>query len=326
MIKLNYPVFWRSKTLISLLLYPLGYIYLFLGYIRKFFAKTVVIPQKVICVGNIVVGGAGKTQLVSIIARILHQKEIKFVIVTKAYGTKLKGARIVTANDTAASVGDESVLLRKFGQVIASRNILAAVPLIEQINPEVIILDDGMQNPYLKKDLQIVVFDPLAGIGNGMIFPAGPMREPLKSGLKKADLLFLIGNTPIADKALALAISSASKPTFKAKIILENQLDKGLNYLAFAAIANPDKFFFLLQENKAKLIDKMIFPDHHQYHEHEIAELLEKARKTNSRLITTEKDYIKIPAKYHDEIICAKVSLEILNELDFIKLIDEKIL
>jgi tetraacyldisaccharide 4'-kinase len=234
-------------------------------------------------------------------------------------------AKLVEKTDTAKEVGDESVMLRQYGPIIAAKKINYALPLIHRINPEIVILDDGMQNPVLQKNLQILAIDSLKGIGNNRIFPAGPLRESLKSGLAKSDLIFIIGNNQSRDFNLINSITLSQKPYFTPTIKLKENLDKNMEYIAFAGIGNPEKFYSLLLENNLKVKQYISFGDHHHYSEDEIKKLLELARLNKASLITTEKDYVKLTNNYKELIICARVGLEFENEQKSIDLIYEKL-
>ncbi len=321
MINLKYPNFWSKKGWLSSIMVPFSYIYTFLGFIRTQTTKKIILPQKIICVGNIILGGSGKTQIVAWLAQKLTQKKISFVIVTKAYKSDLMKAKLVEKTDTAKEVGDESVMLRQYGPIIAAKKINYALPLIHRINPEIVILDDGMQNPVLQKNLQILAIDSLNGIGNNRIFPAGPLRESLKSGLAKSDLIFMIGNNKCKDSSLIGNISLSQRPYFAAAIKLKENLDKDIEYIAFAGIGNPEKFYSLLLENNLKIKQYMSFGDHHNYSDEEVKKLIDLAKLNNASLITTEKDYVKLANKYKELVICARVGLEFENEQKCIDLV-----
>jgi len=325
MIKLTYPKFWSKKNWLSFVMIPFSYIYIFLGFIRTKTTQKISLPQKVICIGNITLGGAGKTQIVAWLAQLLKQKKISFIIITKAYNSDLNSVKLVESIDSAKELGDESVMLREYGSVIAAKKIKYAVPLIKQMNPKIVILDDGMQNPLIKKDLQILAIDALNSLGNNMIFPSGPLREKLSTGLAKSDLIFMIGNDKCKDSNLIKNINLSQKPFFKASIKLRKDFNKNINYIAFAGIANPEKFYSLLSQNNFKLKQCISFEDHHNYSNNEIKKLIDLANSNDCYLITTEKDYIKIDINYKDLIICAKVGLEFENEQECIDLIYEKL-
>ncbi|NRB09999.1 MAG: tetraacyldisaccharide 4'-kinase [Rickettsiaceae bacterium] len=323
MIKLNYPVFWQKSGLIPLLLTPFSWIYIILGIIRKFFAKQLKLPAPVICVGNITVGGTGKTPTIIWLANFLKQQNINFVIITKAYKSKLKKGTLVNNHHLACEVGDESLLLRNHGRVIATKKITDSVPILNDLKPEIILVDDGLQNPNFHKDIKILTIDALRGLGNGKIFPAGALRNSPKKALKNIDLIFMIGNSKCQDEYLIRIIENSNKPLFKAKFNLITQINKQHNYYAFCGIGNPDKFYSLLKEYKIPVIKTLSFPDHHQYLDQELTALNIEANKHQATLITTKKDYVKIPEKFAIKYVDIELSFE--NEHELNKLLYAKI-
>lgn len=190
MIKLLYPKFWQRRNIIAYLLLPISLIYQFLGYLRASLARPIMLPAKVICVGNCSVGGTGKTQIVMYLAKLLKARNVSFIIITKGYGSKLKNSAIVNARHTATEVGDEGVILAKHGTVIATKNIKEILPLISKFKPDVIIVDDFLQNPHFHKDFTIVSVDSQRLFGNGFLIPAGPLRQYPNKALDAADLIF----------------------------------------------------------------------------------------------------------------------------------------
>jgi tetraacyldisaccharide 4'-kinase len=324
MIKLIYPDFWLKNGILSYLLAPLSLVYILLQILRKLFAKPVRLAKTVICVGNVTVGGTGKTQLVLWLAERLNKKKIKFLIITKAYGSNLKGAKLVTKNDLASEVGDESVLLATHGTVLAAKTIKSAISIIQNIKPDVIIFDDGLQNPNFIKDFNILVMDADRALGNGKIMPAGPLREPIELALKRSDIIVTIGNQGHENPKLSSLIKNSKKPSFKSTITLKDTLDLNKQYYAFAAIGNPDRFYQSLRLNGLNVCKTKSFPDHHHYTIDEINDLKHQAKKNNYILITTEKDYIKIT--HNDSIICTKIELNFDDEAKLQSAILEKIL
>lgn len=322
MIKLIYPEFWSKKGIVSFFLLPFSYIYIFLGYLRRLFTKPIRLPAYVICVGNATVGGTGKTQVVEYLAKEFSKQNINFLIVTKAYVSKLCGSKIVTKNDTALNVGDESILLANSGNVLASKNIKSALHIIEELKPDVIIFDDGMQNPSFIKDLNILVIDANRAIGNSRIFPAGPLREKIECAINKSDIMVMLGNNICEDIALINNIVASKKPFLKAKTKLVSELDLHEKYYAFTAIGNPNKFYDLLEKNKVNVVMRKSFPDHHNYTKLEIDELAREADRKKYSLITTKKDYVKIS---DDKITCAIVELDFENDKNLSNLIYEKL-
>lgn len=325
MFKLVYPKFWQQKTTLSYLLWPLSQIYLSLGIVRYLIAKPVRFKAKVICVGNITVGGTGKTQVVIWLAEFLTERKINFIIITKGYKGLLKVPVIVDYQHNFFDVGDESILLSKYGKVIAAKKIDQAEKLVNELNPQVIIVDDGMQNPNFHKDLCLVVFDGIRGLGNRFLIPAGPLRQKLSQGLSISDAL-IIFNKDKLDSSIEL--HNASKSVFSATTIpCSNEFNHELNYLAFCSIGNPEKFFHTLKAANFELIETKVFPDHHSYTSEEIKSLIDRALKYNATLITTTKDYVKIPKEFlNSNIKCLDTKLVIDNENELKNIIDEKII
>lgn len=323
MIKDLYPSFWRKKGFLTLVLYPLSLIYQLLGFLRNYFAKSVKLTPYVICVGNITVGGTGKTQVVQWLANKLQDKKHNYLIVTNAYKARNRIAKLVTENDLAIDVGDESKMLSSSSKVVAAQSVQESISLIDDLKPEIVILDDRMQNPYLRKDLVILVFDASRAVGNNMIFPSGPLRESINSGIMKADIILVIGNHPCTDFNLINSIISSNKPFFKAQIKMNTKLSLDKNYIAFSAIGNPDKFFTMLKENGVSVIDKVVYQDHHHYSDQDIRDLTSLAKSKNATLVTTRKDYVKLNIK-QSEIEVVDVELIFDNEEQLFSTIYEK--
>ena len=323
MIKLTYPSFWSKKNIVSWLLIAFSWIYQLLGSLRKLLVKPVKLPCFVICIGNISVGGTGKTQLVAWLAKNLRKKNCNFLIVTKGYNSNLRGAKLVESLDLPSDVGDESKMLSEYGQVLAAKSIKYALPIINDLKPDVVIFDDGMQNPGFFKDLSIVVIDTIRNIGNGRIFPAGPLRESAQSAINRSDIVIMIGNELCPNFSLIQTITSSNKPFFKSKIQLVGNIDTSKNYYAFTAIGDPDRFFRLLNENGINVLATKAFPDHHHYSREEITALVKEADKQTLFLLTTKKDYVKISD--HTKMLCAEVTLTFDKEEELFQLIYEKI-
>lgn len=323
MIKLTYPSFWSKRNIVSWLLIAFSWIYQLLGNLRKLLVKPVKLPCFVICIGNISVGGTGKTQLVAWLAKNLRKKNCNFLIVTKGYNSNLRGAKLVEPLDLPSDVGDESKMLSEYGQVLAAKSIKYALPIINDLKPDVVIFDDGMQNPGFFKDLTIVVLDTIRNIGNGRIFPAGPLRESVQSAINRSDIVIMIGNELCPNFSLLQRITSSNKPFFKSKIQLVGNIDTSKNYYAFTAIGDPDRFFRLLNENGINVLATKAFPDHHNYSIEEITALVKEADKQTLFLLTTKKDYVKISD--HTKMLCAEVTLTFDKEEELFQLIYEKI-
>lgn len=323
MIKLYYPKFWASKNALSTALLPFSYIYRFLGFMRKIFTKPIRLPGFVICVGNMTVGGTGKTQFVAWLAKDLRKNNYSFLILTKGYGSNLIGAKLVDEDDLTQDVGDESILLKKYGPVLAAKSIKDALPLIEDLKPQVIIFDDGMQNPGFIKDLTILIFDSERTTGNNRIFPAGPLRQTSQDAINQADIIIRVGNKRCQDVPLKMQLIDSLKPYYNAQIKLVSNIDRKKNYSAFSAIGYPRRFFELLLENNINLVDTTVYPDHHHYYASEIIGLKKIAKEMDAVLITTKKDYVKIIDT--TDIICAEVVLKFSLQKELLGIIYEKI-
>lgn len=309
---MNYPYFWQTNSILSYLMIPLSWVFRCLTCLRKYMAKPVRLGQHVICVGNVTAGGTGKTQIIKWLATYLKQQQIDFVMITKGYNSNLKKATIVTDQHTASDVGDESLELSKIGTVIASPKIQDAMLLISKSNAKVILVDDGLQNPNFIKDTSILAIDPLRGIGNGRIIPAGPMREPFESGADKVDIIMSVGNNTPPNSKLTKLIQQSNKPYFEAHIKADENIDHNKKYIAFCGIGNPEKFYNSFDQNSFNIIEKISFPDHHIYKESDLNKLYILAKQNNAELITTRKDYVKLPG--HQKINVLDVKLDFAKD------------
>ncbi len=313
MIKLKAPTFWFHKNLISIMLLPFSGLYILAGLIRQLIAKPIKLPCFVICIGNMTVGGAGKTQFVKWLVQNLNIPKAKILIITKAYGTKLDKPRLVGTQDLAINVGDESKLLSEYALVLASKSVKQALPLIYDIRPTIIVFDDGMQNPGFIKDLTILIIDSTNPVGNNLIFPAGPLRQSPISAITAADLVIFIGNNLPTNSNIISIITTQNKSYFHAKVKLQEGLDKSKHYYAFAGIAYPEKFFDILIQEKISVVKTYSFPDHHNYTQEELEFLQKDAKQLRCQLITTKKDWVKI--QHCQSITYVDVSL-ILNDAE----------
>jgi len=287
MIQLYYPDFWQRRGLISYALLPLGIIFILLGFIRKLFATQIRFNAFTLCIGNCTVGGTGKTQLIINLAKEFSDKNINFIILSKGYGGNCSAPALVTSSSSPEEVGDEALELCKYGTSFVVPSMKRAGSIIAKYKPDLILVDDGMQNPHFKKDMVIMTIDGERGFGNGLPIPAGPLRTLKSQAINFADAILVNGTL----KRKLPEIST--KPIFHAEIYTDHTFaDK--KYFAFAGIGNPAKFFNMLKEKGASVIETKIFPDHHQYSPSELQNLFRQAQKKKLTLITTRKDYVKI--------------------------------
>jgi len=289
------PAFWwaeRSAT--ATLLAPVGACY---GAIA---AKRMARPGRkapvpVICVGNFTVGGAGKTPTAIALARLLLASGICPFFLSRGYGGRVAGP-VRVANQHAIEVGDEPLLLGRIAPTIVAHNRPAGALAAAEAGADVVVMDDGLQNPSIDKDLAIAVVDGRRGIGNGRIFPAGPLRAPLEAQFDHIDAVLLAG---VASRAAEPALAVAQRrglPVFHGE--LRPALDAvaalaGKPVLAFAGVADPGKFFATLEANGIPVVIRRPFPDHHHYTADEMAALVARARQDSLTLVTTEKDMVR---------------------------------
>ncbi len=284
------PSHWQHKNLLSYALLPLGFLYAQATALRLKLKKSKSVSIPVICIGNLTAGGTGKTPTAIAIADIIQKLGKKPFFVSRGYGGNLSGVIVDTQKHTPAQVGDEPLLLaQKAGVSINADRHQAAKKAIEN-GAEVIIMDDGFQNPSLKKDLSFLVFDGGSGIGNAFPLPAGPLRESFAKGLKRADAAIIIG-----DDKTNLQAKLKNIPVFKAKISSQSPNLGNKSMIAFAGIGRPQKFYDSLLAENVNVVKTIDFPDHHFYTEQELNDLLSLAQQQNAGLITTSKDWVKIP-------------------------------
>jgi len=294
------PKFWRSVNIFSVLLFPISLLYLaissFIFYLRT--AKK--FKTKIICIGNVIAGGSGKTPSAIMLGKILTKHHYKVAFACKNYLAPLKGPVKVNSKHTTSEVIEEALLLSAIADTFVAKSLLEAIELADDGFYDFIITDDGFQNNKFKKDMSILVVDGLIGFGNGLILPAGPLREPLAWAVKRADLVFMIGANHYE------SLSSIKTINLSQKLSLSGNAD---NYTAFTGIAYPEKFFNSLREQNLNILETIEYPDHKKYSEKDLDYLVKKAEKNNSSLITTEKDFIKIPSKYRNKISILKLEL-----------------
>jgi tetraacyldisaccharide 4'-kinase len=251
----------------------------------------------VICVGNYHVGGAGKTPTVLALAKLLRGLGETPVVLSRGYGGKLHGpVKVDPARHAAADVGDEPLMLAATLPVVVSRQRADGVPLARSLAATVILLDDGFQSPAVAKDASLIVIDGHRGLGNGQVFPAGPLRAPLPPQLARTDALIIVGNGTAADGAAA-EIAAQDKPVLRANLA-PNQASvaalRGKRVLAFAGIGDPARFFGTLQASGVDVVRSRAFADHHAFARSEIDSLIAEAGREQLALVTTEKDLTRL--------------------------------
>jgi tetraacyldisaccharide 4'-kinase len=295
--RLEAPFWWyRERGPLAAALMPLSRLYARVAEARAARVPPYRSSLPVICLGNFTAGGGGKTPTAIAIAELLKVLGHRPTFLTRGYGGKTQGLVLVSESDSAEVVGDESLLLARTAPTVVAADRVAGARLIETLGAGVIVMDDGFQNPGLSKDLSLIVVDAALGLGNGLIMPAGPLRAPLDGQLARANALIVVGDGGKA-AALADAFNSHGKPVFKASIVPQGD-PRWLGVLpviGFAGIARPQKFYATLQSHGARLIDRRSFPDHHRFTEKDARALLQAASERSAMLVTTEKDWVRLP-------------------------------
>jgi tetraacyldisaccharide 4'-kinase len=302
------PEFWRHRGLAAIALSPLGALVSHLGPLWRARTTPTVVGVPVICVGNLTVGGAGKTPLVIALARALQGLGRAPHILSRGYGGRLKGPlRVDPVQHEAQDVGDEPLLLARMAPTwICADRATSARAAVED-GADILLMDDGFQNPGLIKTVSILVIDGGYGFGNGQVMPAGPLREALAGGLARADAAVIIGDdiTGIRD-----AIADRC-PIFDARIVpIPDQGITGKPVIAFAGIGRPEKFYASLQELGCTLIETRNFADHHPYTPDEIMRLCDLAHALDATLVTTEKDLVRLPDAARKMVQALRIAVE----------------
>lgn len=263
----------------------------------------------VVCLGNFTLGGAGKTPAALAVAALLAELGRVPAFLSRGYGGREPGpVRVDPGRHAAAAVGDEPLLLARRAPTVVSRDRPAGATLCRRLGADVIVMDDGLQNPSLAKDLSLAVVDAAVGVGNGQPFPAGPLRAPLARQWPHVGGLIVIGDGAAGD-AIARVAGTRGLPVHRARLGPESQDWAGRRCLAFAGIGRPEKFFATLAEAGAVIAARRAFPDHHAYRDGELSALAEEAKRRDAALVTTEKDAVRLPAAFAAEVRVLPVRL-----------------
>ncbi len=302
---LKSPKFWQKKnTFLGKVLSPLGGIYAW-GLRRKL-KKTKPYRSKipVVCIGNLVMGGVGKTPLAVSVAEYFKMNGMRPVFLTRGYGGGLSNVLVDLDKHTAKDTGDEALLLARIAPTIVDADRARGAKTAEKIGADVIIMDDGFQNPQLVKDLSFAVFDGRYGFGNGKVFPAGPLREPVEDGLQRADAFIVVGKDKagikewIDKRFMSLPFIGTHIEQDVAKIA---QLS-GKKVFAFAGIGYPDKFFDMLRDYGCDVVETQAFSDHYPYTDEDMTDLIARADKLEAVLVTTAKDGVRIAPRFLPQV------------------------
>lgn len=302
---LQAPDFWGRQGFLSDLLLPFSWGFAGLGRVRRLFAHPAQVGVPVLCVGNLVAGGAGKTPVVLSLAQMLRAAGHRPHILSRGYGGTAIGPLLVDpTRHKSSEVGDEPLLLAKAAPTwIGSDRVASAKAAIAE-GAGILLLDDGFQNPSLHQDVAVLVVDGDYGLGNGRVIPAGPLREPVELGLARAQAIVVMGHN-------RTFVAPAGKIVLKARLApCEGVPLKGKKVVAFAGIGMPQKFFATLKEAGAILVGEHRYPDHHPFRDTELATLARDAADKHAKLLTTEKDFVRLDPPWRQKIAALKVEIQ----------------
>lgn len=308
---MNTPSFWKKRGLIAWCLWPLSFFYPLIVYLRHAISRPARVDIPVICVGGLTAGGAGKTPTALHIGELCKQQGINAWFVSRGYKGKLTGPiQVQTKSHTSHDVGDEPLLLARCLPTIVAKDRLAGIGFAKRQGAQLIIADDGFQNPSLCKDLSFVVVDGVYGFGNGFTIPAGPLREWPDLAMKRADAVVMINPAPHSPSL------PGNKPLLFAYITPdENALSlKDKDVLAFCGLATPQKFYNTLSSIGANIIKTKSYADHYAYSDDEIEALAKEAKAKQAILVTTAKDAARLPARTRALVTTVNISLRFENE------------
>ncbi|MGY6661806.1 MAG: tetraacyldisaccharide 4'-kinase [Glycocaulis sp.] len=303
------PAFWNDKAgrssgaVTRALLSPLGWAYAAAGAARIARTTPLKADVPVICVGNLTLGGTGKTPVSATLLAMLQDMGANPFALSRGWGGRLKGpVRVDACQHSADDVGDEPLLLARAAPAIISADRPAGAQLAANEGAGIIVMDDGHQNPTLHKDFSFVVVDGETGWGPGTIFPAGPLREPVSAGLARADaVIVMMGDSETLPDLARLKLDTLEKPVFRAWLAPSAPVPEG-RLLAFAGIGRPQKFFDGLKAAGGDIADAIQFPDHHRFSASDLKRLADLADSWDARLVTTEKDYVRLPADLREQV------------------------
>lgn len=315
-LRLTAPRFWHRPSLLGSLLSPLGILY---GRISGLMQSQTVpfrpnIP--VFCVGNVTLGGAGKTPVTLALTSIFQQLGETPHLLSRGYGAPLTGPlRVEPERDTPASVGDEPLLLARVAPTWVNPSRAASARLAMHDGASLLLMDDGLQHGGIARDTNMLVIDTDYGLGNGHIFPAGPLRETLSDALAKSHAIVALGAAP-----LALPVAH-TLPVFRARIAPTALWEtlRGAQVFAFAGLANNDKFFRMCSAHGMHIADSASFPDHHRYSDADVKLLLHRASLLGATPVTTEKDAVKLTPEQRARITVLPIELHWENRMDVLQ-------
>jgi len=304
------PEFWRRDGLLSAALSPIGHIWSWRTRSRIANAAPVRLDVPVVCIGNVVAGGAGKTPVaLSVMERLLRSGGSPAFLSRGYGGDASEPVQVDRERHSARDVGDEPLLLARLAKTWVGRDRVQTARAALRSGADALVMDDGLQNPALEKDVSILVIDGQYGFGNGQVIPAGPLREPVEEVFKRVQAIAVIGT--MADSLRASL--PGGLPVLKARFVPETLDDdiSGKRVVAFAGIGRPEKFFETLAGMGCELVQTKPFPDHHYFTVDEVMRLIDTAAAAaDGIVVTTEKDIVRVPDQAREMVRSLKVALE----------------
>jgi tetraacyldisaccharide 4'-kinase len=322
------PAFWyRPSSLLSRLLMPLGAVY---GAVasRRLARQGIDAGIPALCVGNYHAGGAGKTPAVLALVNLLRDAGEAPIVLSRGYGGSLRGpVKVDPERHAASDVGDEPLMMAQTVAVVIARDRVEGVALARSQGASLILMDDGFQNPAIAKDASLIVIDGDRGIGNGCVFPAGPLRAPLPPQLARTDALVIVGDGMAAD-AVAASIATQGGLVLRAHLVPnESSIAalRGKRVLAFAGIGDPQRFFRTLRNGGVEVVAEKAFADHHPFSDSEIEALVAQAKRDGLTLVTTEKDMARLSRKPVPDIVPFAVTLRFDDEAKLLRFVTDRL-
>jgi tetraacyldisaccharide 4'-kinase len=308
------PAFWWKKPGIRAWLLALpAWIYGRVASQRMFSTDAPRAPLPVICVGNFTIGGSGKTPLALALAKAAKTEGLKPGFITRGHGGTVRQTRLAHENDTAKTIGDEAMLLARAAPVAVGADRLAGAKLLAEAGCTLAIMDDGYQSRRIAIDHALIAVDARRGAGNGFVMPAGPLRAPLGLQLRHADQVVVVGDGGAGDSVVRAA-SRAAKPVARATFVPRNiSKVKGRRVMAFAGIADPEKFYDTLRKLGAILVKTRSFPDHYPFTDADLQSLFNDCG--DLLLVTTEKDAVRLAPALQAQIITIPVQVQLQDDV-----------
>ena len=293
------PGFWQERGLLAWLLYPASLIYGRLSLVRFRKPARYKAHLPVICVGNLVAGGAGKTPMALALGKAASSLGFSPIFLTRGYrGEQTGPLEVDPGSHSVADVGDEALLLARVAPTIVAQDRVEgaqlAETLAETMEGALVIMDDGFQNPYLYKDYNLIVVGAQQSIGNGLVMPAGPLRAPLLPQVRRADQFLVVGEGGHAPRLRQLAAKLGKASNHASLKPAKSNLLGGTRVFAFCGIGNPEKFLVTLEELALDVVDSRAFADHHTFSEREARDILTRAEEQKLTIVTTAKDHVRL--------------------------------